>query len=150
MSRHAPTPEALQELTDLFRPQGIKGLIDGTRAIPDFVADDFVIENIEGTPVPGRFAGREGLREWARETFAGVEAGGFGFVGMPTVIAPNVFVIRQRAIGLGRETGLDIQWDMFSVSCWREGKIVYGKGFFAYDDALEEAHRWLRSFEDSP
>ena len=137
--------EVDQQLTELFSPDGVRGLADGSLEIPAVIADDFVIENFDEAPVPGRFVGHEGLREWARESFAPVEGGGFRFSDKPPeVVADGVIVRMQFAFGTGKETGIEIEWPMASSACFRDDKLVYTKGFLNYDDALEAGRRWAR------
>jgi hypothetical protein len=121
----------------------VRGLADGSLEIPHWIAEDVEIVNFDEAPVPGRFVGHEGLREWARESFGpAVEDGGFRFEGPPEPVAPNVIVRRQTAMGRGKETEIGIEWPMVGLACFRDGKIVYMKGFLRYEDAVEAGRRW--------
>ena len=144
MTDHTPAEDILADMQELFSPDGVRGLADGTREIPDYIAEEFVLENFDEAPVPGKFEGPEGLRNWARESFAPVDNGGFRFVEEPVEIAPGVWVQHQFAGGRGKETGIDIEWPMAGLSCFRDGKFVYGKGFLNHDDAVEAGLRWAR------
>jgi hypothetical protein len=141
---HAPDERAFEELEALFSPDGVEGLIDGTREVPDIFTDDFVLENFDEAPVPGKFEGPDGVREWARESFAPVDRGGFRYVGDPEEIAPGVYARHQIALGIGKETGIEIEWPMASIACFRDGKFAYGKGYLKYEDAVEAGRRWAR------
>ena len=128
---------------DLFgTPEGIRALADGTAEVPDFIAEDHVVVNFKEWPIVGPYVGHEGLRRWAHETFEPVDDGYFELRGEPIVVAPNVIVVRQTVRGRLKATGLELAYDMLSMQCLRDGKIVLSKGFLDEDEALIEARAW--------
>lgn len=131
---------------DLFlTAEGIRSLGDGSAEVPDFIAEDHVVINFKEWPIVGPYVGHDGLRRWARETFEPVEGGHFELRGDPIAIAPNVIVARQTVRGRLKETGMELAYEMLTMQCIRDGKLVLSKGFLDEDEAIAEARAWAAS-----
>ena len=133
---------AVRATAPLASPEGLKGIGDGTLAIPPEIHEDFVMVNFREWPVADVYEGREGLRAWARESFDPVENGHFEPRGAPIAVAANVVVLPLTVRGRLKATGMELRYEFFSMHCVRDGSLVMCKGFLDEHDALAEARAW--------
>jgi hypothetical protein len=120
-------------------PEAMRGLGDGTCPIPAWIDENVVSDNLD--EIPGRFEGHDGLRRWARESFAIFDD---GFFDLQEIIPVTDDVAVSAALVRGRmkETGLDPRFPLYTVHAFHQGRAVYAKGFADRDAALEFARGW--------
>jgi ketosteroid isomerase-like protein len=120
-------------------PEGLQGLADGSLPIPETVAEDYVVINFREWPIAGPYEGHEGYRAWARDTFEPIEGGHFEEREPPLRVGPGVWILQVTARGRLRETGMELEYPMQSVTVVRDGKLVRSHGFLDFDEAMAEA-----------
>ena len=117
----------------------MRALADGTAAMPDWVGEEVVTDNLD--EIPGHFEGHEGTRRWARESFAIMEDG-FLELQELTQVGPDAVVAVALVRGRMNETGIDPRFPLSIVHGFRGGQAVYAKGFADRDAAFDFARAW--------
>lgn len=120
-------------------PEAMRGLGDGTLALPDWLDEGIVVDNLD--EIPGHFEGHEGVRRWARESFAIIDDG-FLELQELTPVHEDAVVSVGLVRGRMKETGLDPRFPLSSAHGCSEGRLVYGRGFSNREEAIEFARAW--------
>jgi hypothetical protein len=120
-------------------PEAMRSLRDGSKPMPDWTHPDVITDNLD--EIPAHFEGHEGLRRWARESFAIMDD---GYLELQELIpvTPDVVVSVALVRGKMKETGIDPHFPLHTVHAFRDGLSVYAKGFADREAALEFARAW--------
>jgi ketosteroid isomerase-like protein len=82
------------------------------------------------------FRGHDGIREWMANLR---DVAGVQFEPISATASGDVVVSEWESRGLGKASGVPIEWTTFVVIHVRGGKIVRAQGFLSRDEALEAA-----------
>jgi ketosteroid isomerase-like protein len=120
-------------------PETLRALADGSLELPeDWFDPEFSLDNLE--EIPGHFEGSEGVRRWARESFAVMDD---AFLELQEIVetGPDVVVITSLLRGRMKETGIEMAFPLHAVYRYRNGRILHTQGF----SDLERARASARS-----
>jgi ketosteroid isomerase-like protein len=120
-------------------PEDLRALADGAAPMPEWMSEDVVIDNLD--EIPGHFEGHDGVRRWARETFAIFDDGHMELQELIQV-KPDALVSVALIRGRMRETGIDPKFPFSVVHGFRDRRLAYGKGFIDREAAIEFAGGW--------
>lgn len=126
----------------------IRGVAEGTIDTPG-IHERCVLENFDGAPTQHpRFEGPDAMREWVRDAFGPVDD---GWLEIEEVVdpAPDAHVAAVRMRGRMTATGLELNFQMFTLSCIEDGKLIYSKGFLDRDEALAAGRAWAAGRRDA-
>jgi ketosteroid isomerase-like protein len=114
---------------------------DGTRGVDEYYAEfyapDGVIEHVDDFPMPGRFEGLDGYREWFRDAYGPYEDVVFR---VETVRPEGDCVLALMTIS-GRSKGdnVELAVQLGNTYALREGKIAYVRVYVGHERAVEAA-----------
>ena len=98
-------------------------------------APDLVVEEYAGVPGAQTWQGHDGMREMWRRWEEGFDGFEFEPVGEPQQLTESAFARGVRVHGVGRGSGVVVDWDLVMVSVLRDGLCVHQ--FLV--DTMEEA-----------
>ena len=143
--------ESPMELTkrlaaEVYSREGLRGLADGTLPVGDWFADDAYFFNFESAPQTGPYVGEEGWRQWARELLDVLEDARSELQEVVEVDSENIVTVAQLR-GRWKETGIELDFPLMTLTRWRHGKLVYGHGYLDRDEAIAAAAQPARPLE---
>jgi ketosteroid isomerase-like protein len=113
-----------------------RGGVDDYHA--EFYVPDGVIEHVDGFPVPGRYEGVEGYREWFGESYTPYEDVRWEILSIAPEADRVVALVRIAGRPVGNpvelEVSLGITYEM------RDGRIAHSRVYLGHERAVEMAH----------
>ena len=93
----------------------------------------------EGSPIPGPYRGRDGLRQWRQDTFDVIQDWRLELEEVITGDDPDVMVAMQRFTGRMQHTDLPANFPLAVVVRFSDGLIARLEGHRERSEALEAA-----------
>ena len=100
-------------------------------------APDAVIENVDGFPVPGRYEGPAGYRQWFDDTYGPYDGVSYDLVSIEPV--GERIVVLVRASGRPRDHPVDLEVAIGITYEMRGGKIGHVRVYVGHERAVDAA-----------
>jgi ketosteroid isomerase-like protein len=103
----------------------------------EILAPDFRIENAATAVTDKTYYGAEGVREWVRDIFDGLDEDSRYETEEILADGEDFVVARVRLVGHGVRSGAPLTLRWVSVGWFREGKVTRGAGYLRSREALK-------------
>jgi hypothetical protein len=103
----------------------------------EFYARDAVIEHVDGFPLPGRFAGLDGYREWFAESYGPYRNVTWRIDGLQAVGERVVALVRVS--GEPADSPVELEVALGITYELRDGRIGYVRVYVGHERALDAA-----------
>ena len=100
----------------------------------ELTAEDVVIDNIRDFPMQGPYRGHDGMRQWWSDIAEAFDTFRIAAVEYTPIDGDRVLT-DNRASGVYRETGIELDFPWASVITVRDRKIVHAHGYFSHNQA---------------
>jgi ketosteroid isomerase-like protein len=104
-----------------------------------FLHPDVEMRMFRGSPIPGPYHGRDGVRRWRDDTFEVIDDWRMELDEVIPGDDPDVLVAIHRFVGRMKHTDLPANFPLAVVVRFREGLIADLEGFRERSEALEAA-----------
>jgi ketosteroid isomerase-like protein len=98
---------------------------------------DAVVENVDGFPVPGRYEGLEGYRQFFEDTYGPYDGVSYEVVSIKPV--EDRVVVLVRASGRPQEHPVDLEVALGITYEMRGGKIAHVRVYLGHERAVDAA-----------
>jgi ketosteroid isomerase-like protein len=105
----------------------------------ELLCPDVELQMFRGSPIPGPYHGRDGARQWHRDTFDVIDDWRLELDEVIESGDPDVLVALNRFVGRMKHTNLPANFPLAVVVRFRDGLIVRFDGYREREEALEAA-----------